>query len=89
MYMSIILTILIGFIVGLIARAIMPGRDAMGIILTTLLGIGGSLLGKYIGDVLGFYKEGEPAGFLMSILGALLLLLFFHLLRRHAPPPPL
>lgn len=76
--MGLILTIIIGFIVGLIARAIMPGRDAMGFILTTLLGIGGALLGKFLGVALGLYKEEDVAGFFMSLIGAVIILLIYN-----------
>ena len=75
-------TIFIGFIVGLFARALMPGRDIMGFIMTTLLGIGGAIVGKFIGQGLGFYAEEQSAGFFMSLLGALLLLFVYHLFRR-------
>lgn len=82
--MSIILTIIIGFVVGLIARALMPGNDAAGFILTTLLGIGGALIGKYFGQAVGLYHEGEPAGFFMSLLGAMILLFIYnHLVKRN------
>lgn len=80
--MSIIITIIIGFFVGLIARAVMPGKDMMGFIWTTLLGIGGAIVGKFVGQALGFYKEGEPAGFFMSVIGAVILLLIYHLVRN-------
>ena len=80
--MSLIITILIGFVVGLIARAIMPGKDLSGFILTSLLGIGGALVGTFIGQALGLYQEGQPAGFFMSILGALFILFIYHLFRR-------
>lgn len=80
--MSIILTIIIGFIVGLLARALMPGKDTMGFILTTLLGIGGALLGKFAGQALGLYREGDPAGFFMSLLGALILLFIYNHVRK-------
>ncbi|MDP1881062.1 MAG: GlsB/YeaQ/YmgE family stress response membrane protein [Parachlamydiaceae bacterium] len=80
--MTIIWTIIIGFIVGLIARAIMPGKDIMGFIMTTLLGIGGALIARFIGQGLGFYHEGEPAGFFMSIFGAIILLLLYQLFRK-------
>lgn len=76
--MSIIITIIIGFIVGLIARALMPGNDIMGFIMTTILGIGGALVGKFLGQGLGLYAEGEPAGFFMSLLGAVILLLLYN-----------
>lgn len=72
--MTIIWTIIIGFIVGLIARALMPGRDPGGLIITTVLGIAGALLGSFIGRVLGVYAQGEPAGIILSIIGAILLL---------------
>ena len=74
--------IIIGFVIGLIARALMPGRDAAGFILTTLLGIGGALLGKYLGQILGFYREDQPAGFFMSVVGALVILLIYNLVTK-------
>lgn len=79
--MHIIGVILIGFIVGLIARALMPGRDVAGFILTSLLGIGGAFVGQYTGQALGFYKAEEPAGFFMSVVGAMLILFISHLFR--------
>ncbi len=85
--MSIIGTIVIGFLVGLIARALMPGRDAMGFIITTLLGIGGALVGQFLGQILGLYREGEPAGFIMSLIGALIILFIYnHFRKRDAVP---
>lgn len=72
--MGIIWTILIGFVVGLLARFLKPGRDAMGFILTTLLGIAGAFVGTWIGRAIGFYEGGEAAGFIMSLLGAILVL---------------
>jgi len=72
--MTILWTIIIGFVIGLIARALMPGRDPAGFIITTVLGIAGALLGSLIGRVLGFYGEGEPAGLILSVVGAVLLL---------------
>lgn len=75
--MGLISTILIGFIVGLFARAIVPGKDALGFILTTLLGIGGALLGKYLGVAIGLYNEENTAGFFMSLVGAIIILLIY------------
>lgn len=74
--MSILVWIVFGLIVGLIARAIMPGRQSMGLVMTTLLGIAGSLIGGTLGSLLTAGEAGEftPAGFIGSILGALLLL---------------
>jgi uncharacterized membrane protein YeaQ/YmgE (transglycosylase-associated protein family) len=66
--------IVIGFVVGLVARAILPGTQALGLILTTLLGIAGSFLSGYLGQALGLYQAGEGAGFLGSVVGAMLLL---------------
>ena len=77
--MSIIWAIIIGFIVGIVAKLLMPGRDPKGIIITTLLGIGGSVVGKFIGQGLGMYRQDEPAGFFMSIIGAMILLYIYHL----------
>lgn len=80
--MSILWTIIIGFIVGLLARAIMPGRDAIGFILTILLGIGGAMLGKFLGQALGIYKEGDPVGFIASLVGALIILFIYNMIFR-------
>ena len=78
--MSVIWTIIIGFVVGLIARALMPGRDPSGLIITTVLGIAGALFGSFLGRVLGLYAQGEPAGIIMSVLGAILLLVGYRYL---------
>ncbi len=76
--MGIISTIVIGFIVGLFARALMPGRDPLGLILTTLLGIGGAVVGKFIGDTMGVYRQDQSAGFFMSLVGAMILLFLYN-----------
>ena len=73
--MSIIGTIVIGFIVGLVARFIKPGDDKMGFIFTTLVGIGGAFLGSYLGQTLGIYQVGQPAGFVGAVVGAIILLI--------------
>jgi uncharacterized membrane protein YeaQ/YmgE (transglycosylase-associated protein family) len=75
--LHIIWSIIVGFIIGLVARAIMPGAQHMGFVLTTLLGIGGSIVGGLIGRLISKPKEGQPvhpAGIIMSIIGALILL---------------
>ena len=75
--MGLILFLIFGFVIGLIARALMPGRDPMGWIMTTLLGILGSFVGWGIGRLIGFYHSANgmhPAGFIMSLLGAVVLL---------------
>lgn len=83
--MTIILTILIGFIVGLFARALMPGNDILGFIMTTLLGIGGAFVGKFIGQGLGLYTEHQQAGFFMSLIGAMILLFLYNQFRKKNP----
>jgi uncharacterized membrane protein YeaQ/YmgE (transglycosylase-associated protein family) len=66
--------IIIGLIVGALAKLIMPGRDPGGIIITILLGIAGSVVAGFIGRAVGWYTEGQPAGFIASIIGAIILL---------------
>lgn len=75
--MGLIGTLVVGFVVGLIARALHPGRDNMGIIMTIVLGIGGALLAKYVGQALHFYTEGQSAGWIASIVGAIVLLVIY------------
>ena len=65
---------IVGFIVGLVARAILPGTQKLGIILTALLGIAGSFIAGYVGQALGWYSAGQGAGFIGSVIGAILLL---------------
>jgi uncharacterized membrane protein YeaQ/YmgE (transglycosylase-associated protein family) len=80
--MSIVWTILIGFVAGLVARAIKPGDDSAGFIVTTLIGIAGSLIATYLGQAMGWYRAGEGAGFIASVVGAIVLLFIWGLLRR-------
>lgn len=75
--MGILGWILFGLIVGAVAKLLMPGRDPGGIIVTMLLGIAGALLGGFLGQALGLYREGEPAGFIMATLGAIVLLALY------------
>lgn len=72
--MSYVWMALVGLIVGLVARAIMPGTQSLGLILTAVLGIAGSFLAGFLGQSLGFYAAGEGAGFIGSVIGALILL---------------
>ncbi len=78
--------IIIGLIVGALAKLIMPGKDPGGIIVTILLGIAGSLVGTFVGRTLGLYRGGQSAGFIMSLLGAILLLFIYRMVvgRRRA-----
>jgi uncharacterized membrane protein YeaQ/YmgE (transglycosylase-associated protein family) len=66
--------LIIGLIVGALAKFIMPGKDPGGIIVTILIGIAGSLIATFLGRALGWYREGQGAGFIMSLIGAILLL---------------
>jgi len=75
--MHVIGWIFFGLIVGVIAKLLMPGRDPGGFIITILLGIAGAVVGGFVGRVLGLYQPGQPAGFFMSILGAIVLLLIY------------
>lgn len=77
--MAIISTIVIGFLVGLVARFIKPGNDGMGFIVTTLVGIAGAFVGSYLGQAMGIYQVGEPAGFIGAVLGAILVLVLLRL----------
>lgn len=80
--MSIVWTILVGFVVGLVARAVMPGEQKMGFILTTVLGVAGALVAGYLGQAIGWYQAGQGAGFIGSVVGALILLFGHGLLTR-------
>lgn len=76
--MSIIWTIIIGFLAGVIAKFIMPGdNEPSGFIMTTILGIVGSILASYLGQALGWYKAGEGAGFIGAVVGAIILLVIY------------
>ena len=78
---SLLGTLIVGLIVGLIARAIKPGDDSLGWIMTILLGIAGSFLASYIGVALGWYQQGDAAGWIASVIGAIILLALYHLVR--------
>lgn len=84
--MHIIWTILIGFVVGLLAKMLTPGRDPAGFFITAAIGIGGALLATYGGQAMGLYSAGEPAGFFGSLIGAIILLVIYHLIRRNSTP---
>jgi uncharacterized membrane protein YeaQ/YmgE (transglycosylase-associated protein family) len=80
--MSIIWTILIGFVAGLVARAIKPGNDSAGFIITTLIGIAGSLIATYLGQAMGWYTAGQGAGFIASVVGAIVLLFIWGMIKK-------
>jgi uncharacterized membrane protein YeaQ/YmgE (transglycosylase-associated protein family) len=79
--MGLIGTILIGFVIGLIAKMLTPGRDPSGFFITAAIGIAGSLIATYGGQALGWYAAGAPAGFFGSLIGAIVLLVVYHMVR--------
>lgn len=80
--MGILAWILFGLVIGVIAKLLMPGRDPGGFIVTILLGIAGALLGGFIGRAMGFYGEGDTAGWIVAILGAIILLALYRMMVR-------
>jgi len=80
--MGILTWILFGLVVGIIAKLLMPGRDPGGFIVTILLGIAGALLGGFLGRAMGWYGEGDAAGWIVSILGAIVLLALYRMMVR-------
>lgn len=78
---SLLGTLIVGLVVGLIARAIKPGDDSLGWIMTILLGIAGAFLASYIGVALGWYQQGDAAGWIASVLGAIVLLVIYQFVR--------
>ncbi|MGE5315237.1 MAG: GlsB/YeaQ/YmgE family stress response membrane protein [Acidobacteriota bacterium] len=77
--MHIIGMIIIGFIAGAVAKMIMPGKDPGGFVITVLLGIGGSIVANYLGHAIGWYDEGSGAGFIASVVGAILILAIYRM----------
>ena len=78
--MSFIWMLIIGLIVGAIAKALTPGKDPSGCLVTMLLGVVGSMVAGFLGRSLGWYQEGEPVGFIASVVGAILILLVFRMI---------
>jgi uncharacterized membrane protein YeaQ/YmgE (transglycosylase-associated protein family) len=74
-------TLIIGLIVGAVAKLLMPGKDPGGIIITMLLGIAGAFVGTFIGRALGLYRDGASAGFIVSVIGAIILLWIYRMFR--------
>jgi uncharacterized membrane protein YeaQ/YmgE (transglycosylase-associated protein family) len=84
--MTVLYTILVGFFIGLIARALKPGDDRMGLLATTLFGVGGALIAKYVGEWMHWYTADQPVGFVASVLGAIVLLTIFAIVHPKRPP---
>ena len=82
--MGFLAMIILGLIVGAIAKFLMPGDDPGGIIVTIALGIVGALVGGFLGRAMGLYQEGQPAGFIMSVVGAMVLLFGYRMISRRA-----
>lgn len=82
--MGILGTIIIGLIVGAVAKLLMPGKDPGGFIVTILLGIAGAFLATYLGQAMNLYEAGQPAGFIGAVIGAMLLLLAYRLIFKRA-----
>ena len=80
--MHILWALIIGLIVGAIAKFIVPGKDPGGIIVTSMIGMAGSLVATFLGQALGWYDRGQAAGFIASLVGAILLLSVYHMFRR-------
>lgn len=79
---SLIWTIVIGFVVGLVARALKPGNDSLGIVMTSILGIVGAYAASFVGKTMGWYADGEPAGFIAAVVGAIVLLFIVGLIKK-------
>ena len=84
MGMGIIGTIVVGFIVGVLAKFLHPGRENMGFILTVVLGIAGAFLARFIGQAVGFYGPNENAGFLAALVGAIVILVIYGALAKRS-----
>ena len=80
--LSLIWMCLIGLLAGALAKLVMPGKDPGGIFITMLLGIAGSVLAGFLGRSLGLYQEGQGAGLIMSVIGAVILLAVYRLLKK-------
>jgi uncharacterized membrane protein YeaQ/YmgE (transglycosylase-associated protein family) len=82
--LSLLGTLIVGLVVGLIARAIKPGDDKLGIVMTSLLGVAGSFLASYVGVAMGWYRQGEAAGWIASVVGSIVLLVIYGLVKGKA-----
>jgi uncharacterized membrane protein YeaQ/YmgE (transglycosylase-associated protein family) len=86
--MHIIGTIVIGFLAGVVAKLLTPGRDPGGFIITTLLGIVGAFVATYLGQAIGWYRADQGAGFIGAVVGAIILLAIYHIFIRRSPDRP-
>jgi uncharacterized membrane protein YeaQ/YmgE (transglycosylase-associated protein family) len=86
--MNIIWTLLIGFLAGAVAKLLMPGKDPGGFIITTLLGMAGAIVARYLGMALGIYHQEDSAGFIASVIGAVVLLVIYRLIVRRRQGTP-
>ena len=87
--MGLLWTFIIGLIVGIVAKLLMPGRDPGGFIITAILGIAGAYVAHFIGRAAGWYNENEPAGFIASVIGAIILLAIYRMaVGRRTPSSP-
>jgi uncharacterized membrane protein YeaQ/YmgE (transglycosylase-associated protein family) len=80
--MQLLWTLVIGFLAGAVAKLIMPGKDPGGFIITTLLGIAGAIVARYLGMALGLYSSDDSVGFIGSVIGAIILLAIYHFIKR-------
>jgi uncharacterized membrane protein YeaQ/YmgE (transglycosylase-associated protein family) len=80
--LSLIWTLIIGLVVGAVAKLIMPGKDPGGIFITMLLGVAGSFVALFIGRAVGHYENGSAPGFIASVIGAIILLAIYRMVRR-------
>ena len=81
--MHLLWTLIIGLLVGAVAKLLMPGKDPGGFIVTIFLGIAGSFVGTFLGRAVGLYREGSSAGFIMSVIGAMILLFIYRLATKN------
>ena len=84
--MHVLWMLIIGLIIGAVAKLIMPGKDPGGVIVTMLIGVAGSFIAGYLGHAVGWYKEGETAGFVASVIGAIILLAIYRLIVHYRGP---
>ncbi len=83
--MHLLWTLVIGLVAGIVAKMIMPGKDPGGIIITMLIGIAGAFVGTWLGRLLGLYQEGQTAGFIASVVGAIVLLAIYRMFTKKSP----